>query len=389
MNSSSRLSLNYTLILVFCITLTVVMGVSSIMPILPELTREFAIPPSAIGFIFMAFTIPGVLLTPLGGLLADRIGRKQVLVPSFFIFAVGGTACAFATSFEQLLFFRFIQGVGVAPLSMLYTTLIGDLYEGHQRMQAMGYNAAVLSLGTAIYPALGGLLGEFGWRIPFLLPLLTLPLIIAFIRLPLPKYQNAKPMREYLSSTKDIILSPSALVLFSLSFLTFLILYGPMVTYFPVLADSRFAASSSTIGIVFSVASAGSMLTAILLGYLSKRLSTATILFISHCCYIISLCLMPLIEHIAWAFIPIFFYGLGQGLNIPTTATLLTDLAPTEGRAAIMAVNGTILRLAQTIAPLLFGVVYMLGGIDITYYAGLLVVLLMTILVARTFYKGH
>lgn len=115
------------LLLVFGITLMVVMGVSSIMPILPDLARTFDMPMSSVGMVFMAFTLPGVVLTPLGGILADRIGRKKVLIPSLLLFAAGGVACAFAPSLPVLLACRFVQGIGAAPLGVLYTTIIGDL----------------------------------------------------------------------------------------------------------------------------------------------------------------------------------------------------------------------------------------------------------------------
>lgn len=380
-SKAPRLPIERRILLVFGITLMVVMGVSSIMPILPALARTFDMSMSAVGIVFMAFTLPGIILTPLGGVLADRIGRKKVLIPALLIFACGGAACAFATSLHQLLFFRFVQGVGAAPLGILYTTLIGDMYEGNERLQAMGYNAGILSLGTAIYPAVGGLLGEIGWRIPFLLPLLALPLAYAVARTPFPEPRSHQAMRDYLRSTMGIILSPRAITLFSLTLLTFLILYGPMVTYFPVLADQSFSAKPSTIGMVFSIASAGTVLTAVRLGTLSRIVAPGRLLLMSHVLYMCAMLLLPNMDSLWWTLLPIFLYGLAQGLNIPNTSTMITSLAPAEGRAAVMAVNGTILRLSQTVGPALFGLVYYLGGIPAVYAAGAILAGIMAVLV--------
>ncbi len=359
-----------TLLRIFGITLMVVMGVSSIMPILPLLARTFALEPSAIGMVLIIYTLPGIILAPVSGVLADRLGRKKLLIPSLVLFAITGTACAFTNTLPQLLFFRFLQGMSVAPLTILYTTIIGDQYHGPQRIQAMGLNAAVLSLGTAIYPALGGLLGELHWRAPFLLPLLALPLAFTFTRFSMAEPQNSMPLREYLHSAKEIILSRQAITLFSLTFSAFILLYGPMVTYFPVFADKIFNATPSEIGIIFSMASAGSVLTAVALGMLAKHLPQKWIFIFGHIFYFLAVATMPHISSLWWALVPIFSFGLAQGLTVPTIATMLSGLAPMESRGAVMAVNGTIMRLSQTVGPALFGLIYLCGNTSTVFYAG-------------------
>jgi MFS family permease len=86
------------------------------------------------------------------------LGRKKIIVPSLLLFGIAGTACAFARDFNLLLLLRLLQGIGAASLLSLSVTLIGDLYAGDRRANAMGYNASVTSIGTAIYPTVGGAL---------------------------------------------------------------------------------------------------------------------------------------------------------------------------------------------------------------------------------------
>ncbi|MCI5121886.1 MAG: MFS transporter, partial [Candidatus Electrothrix sp. AUS4] len=62
--------------------------------------------------------------------------------------------------------------------------------------------------------------------------------------------------------------------------------------------------------------------------------------------------------------------GVAQGLNIPTVQTMLAGLAPLEYRASFMAVNGTVLRLGQTLGPLLMGIFFALWGIKGAFLAG-------------------
>jgi MFS family permease len=66
-------------------------------------------------------------------------------------------------------------------------TLIGDIFPGRQRTKAMGYNASVLSIGTASYPAIGGALAMIGWNWPLFLPLFAIPMgfvVLFFLKTP-------------------------------------------------------------------------------------------------------------------------------------------------------------------------------------------------------------
>ena len=84
-----------------------------------------------------------------------------------------------------------------------------------------------------------------------------------------------------------------------------------------------------------------------------------------------------------WAFlIPIIIFGIAHGVNIPNIQTLLAGLAPMEYRAAFMSVNGMVLRLGQTLGPLLMGAIFGMWGIGSVFYAGAGFAIVMFIVVA-------
>jgi len=101
---------------IFGVTLMAILGVSSITPAFPSIMRELNLTGSQIGLLITFFTLPGVILAPVMGVLADRFGRKRILVPSLFFFAIAGTACTFASDFNALLGMRVVQGIGAASL---------------------------------------------------------------------------------------------------------------------------------------------------------------------------------------------------------------------------------------------------------------------------------
>ena len=369
---------------IFSITLMAVMGVASIAPAFPKIVESLNISKNEIGLLVTVFTFPGIVLTPILGILADRFGRKKVLVPSLFLFGIAGGACAFTRDFNTLLLFRFFQGVGAASLGSLNTTIIGDLYAlSRQRMsEAMGYNAGILNIGTASYPAIGGLLAALGWNYPFLMPIAAVPvglLVLFFLKNPEPK--GGQRIKDYLKNTWKCFQDKQVAGLFSLSLVTFIILYGVSLTYFPFFMKESFGASVVVIGLFMSVMSVGSGITSTQLGRLTKKYSRKALLLTAFVLYTLALTMLPFVPKLWMAIIPTLIYGIGNGLNIPTIHSLLASLSPLEYRAAFMSANGMVLRMGQTLGPIVMGMVFVIGGLSATFFAGAGLALLMLVLI--------
>lgn len=347
-----------------------VLGVASIAPAFPDIAARFAIGNAQTGWLVSTFTVPGLLFTPLLGLLADRFGRKQVLVPCLFLFGFAGGGCFFAADFHTLLVLRFLQGTGAAALNSLNVTLIGDLFREDDRPAAMGYNASVLSIGTASYPALGGLLAMLGWNYPFALAFLGIPtgvLVLVFL-------EHKPPPRRNPSSggmLRRAMLDPHTLLLFFTSTMTFIILYGAFLTYLPFYLAETFAASPLIIGLV----SAGMSLSAALAASQTRRLtalfSRRARLTAAFGFYALGLFLILQLSSCCAMLLPALCFGLGQGINTPALLTMLTEIAPPDSRAVFLSLNSMSLRLGQTLGPLMMGAVYTGWGIHAVFSFGL------------------
>lgn len=371
------------LCLVFGLTLLVTMGISSLIPVLPLLAREFGQEGTVAWQVVAVFALPGLVCVPFVGVLADRHGRKKVLAPALLLFAGGGLACALAQSFEQLLLCRFIQGLGSAPLGLLYAAIIADTWQGEQRARVMSLNAAVLGFGTALSPALGGALAMLHWRLVFLPPLLALPLVWLALTLPLLKPANKETLKNYAAGTLALVRRPQIKVLLGLTLLTFIMLSGPIITCFPLLAEERFQARPLDAGLIIAAASLASGLAAFTLPRLYRRFSVKAMLLAASLLYSASFCLMPHAPGLYWLLGPVTLYGLAQGMNIPVVTTLLAGQAPQEQRGAIMALNALLLRLGQNVGPALFGLLAAFVGPDRAIVAGMLPALLIALLVMR------
>jgi ACDE family multidrug resistance protein len=349
--------------IVFGVTLMAVLGVASVTPAFPSIVDQLGITPEAVGWLITVFTLPGVLLTAVLGLLADQFGRKTILVPSLFIFAVAGTACAFARNFPLLLALRFLQGVGAAGIGAINLTIIGDLYTGRECNEAMGCNSSVLSVGTASYPAIGGTLATLGWFYPFLLPIAAIPVALAvFFSLDNPEPARPPDFREYLGGVWRKMASRRVVALFVVSVLTFIILYGAFMAYFPLWLAGTFAARPFIVGMVMSISSVATALASSQSGRLVGSFSERSLIGVSCVLYGVSLLAIPLAPNLLLLAVPVSLFGVAHGINLPSLMALLAREATMEQRGALMSVNGMVLRLGQTLGPLVMGVMFAASG---------------------------
>jgi len=383
---------NKNLYIIFGVTLISVMGVASIAPAFPEIISYFGISVQQVGWLIAAFTLPGVFLPPVTGVLADRLGRKLILVPSLFLFGIAGLGCAFVHGFHWLLVLRFIQGVGASSLASINVTLIGDIFSGEKRVAAMGYNSSVLSIGTASYPAIGGLIATLGWQYIFFLPVLAIPLglwVIYGLNNPEPK--NVQNLKSYFSNVWRAINRRIVWGLLLSNILVFVVLYGAYLTYFPLLMKIRFGSETLVIGGMMSVMPLVTAVTSSQLPRINRLLTPRQQLLTSAVFYFLSMMLLGFAIHRGLVIFAVVLFGLGHGVVIPSIQNILVNLASIQERAAFMSLNSMVLRAGQTIGPLLIGIFYALGGISWSFFAGAgttVAMFLLVVTMVKTEAKG-
>ena len=373
---NKKLSKDRRLYVIFGITLIAVMGVASITPALPKIAQTLKLTQAQIALLISAFTFPGIFLAPIAGIFADRIGRKAVLIPGLFIFAIAGTSIFFVHNYHHIIILRIIQGIGAAPLGALNTTLIADFFKGKQRPQAMGYNASVLSLSTASYPLIGGLLAGIAWYYPFIMPLLAIPVgMFVIFGIEEPEIEKPTDIKQYFKDISNNIFKREIIAIFVLGTFTFIVLYGAFITYLPFLLNHRFDFSAPKIGFVLSLSSITSAIIASQIGKLTWKFGGLKLLKVAFSLYFVVCILLPYMN-IYTLIIPILLFGGAQGLNIPSLQTSLANLTPDNQRGAFMSLNGMVIRLGQTLGPLIIGAGFSLKGVTGAYFLAAFIALL-------------
>ena len=159
-----------------------VMAVVSLVPVLPLLLEEFANVQGSEFLVPIAITVPALcvaIFSPLAGWLSDRVGRKNLLLFAFIVYAAIGVMPYFLADIKHIIASRVLLGVAEATIMTVATALIGDYFDGERREKWVAIQVGVASISAIILIAIGGILGEtLGSRGPFLLYLLALPIML-------------------------------------------------------------------------------------------------------------------------------------------------------------------------------------------------------------------
>lgn len=129
-------------------------------PILPMIQNSFQTSLYLVNVTVSLFTFVLAIMQLIYGPLIDTKGRKSVLIPSLIISTIGSIGCAFSPNVYLFLFFRAVQAIGIAAIPVVSATIIGDLFEGKERGEAMSLYQMLLALAPAIGPLIGGYLGS-------------------------------------------------------------------------------------------------------------------------------------------------------------------------------------------------------------------------------------
>ena len=146
-------------------------GFGLIMPVLPGLIEQVghvSLGDAALigGWMFAAFSITQFAFSPLMGNLSDRYGRRPLLLLAVFGLGVDYLFHAFAPSIFWLFVGRAIAGL-CGSSYVIANAYIADVTAPEDRGRAFGLMGAAFGVGFVLGPAIGGLLGEFGPRVPF------------------------------------------------------------------------------------------------------------------------------------------------------------------------------------------------------------------------------
>ncbi len=356
-------------------------------PAIPDILDGLGVAQSRAGLVLAAATLPGIVVAPIIGLLADRYGRREVLIPCLASFGLFGGLAGLAPSFPVLLAARLVQGVGSAGLINLAVVVIADHWHGADRARVIGQNSAVLTIALAVLPPLGGGLTDLaGWRAtfaPYWLGLVTaIGVALVVDRSPRRHVRAGEQLRHALGYLR----SAPVLAAIASGSLLFVLIFGLMLTALPLYLAEEFGLSASARGVVLGVPALTATVAALSLGRLTERFGARRLLVTASAVLAVAFAVIAGAPVLAVVVLGALLYGFGEGAAVPSLQAIVAGSAPASSRGAVVAVWVGGVRTGQTAGPLLAGLALTHVGGPGTFVAG--AALALALLVAQVL-SGH
>ncbi|MDT7772809.1 MAG: hypothetical protein QOC67_1733, partial [Pseudonocardiales bacterium] len=132
---------------------------------LPTIGRDFSVSPTAVDGISIAFLVSLAVFIPASGWLGDRFGGKRVMLTAIVVFTVASALCGIASTLDQLVAFRVLQGIGGGMLAPVGMTMLFRAFPPRERIRASAILTVPTTLAPALGPVVGGLLVDsLSWR---------------------------------------------------------------------------------------------------------------------------------------------------------------------------------------------------------------------------------
>ena len=333
-------------------------------PILDSLIEPYGTTPANIGLMMSFFTAPAIVMIPVAGVLADRWGRKPILVAALVLSGVAGSALAFTTDYRVVLGLRFLQGVGFAGIVPILITAIGDLYDGARESTGQGLRLTVVGMSATVFPLFAGVLVVVAWQYPFLLYAAAIPIaVVVWWRFEEPA--GGRPLAvergpddaSYRRELLGLLRRPRVLSLVVARTLPMVIWIG-FVTYNSLIVVRFFGGTAPQAGLVAAGGSVGSAVAASQAGRITDVFdSRLWPLIIAHCCLGGGFGLMLYAPALPAAAAGIVVCGVGLGTTGSMYRSIITGLAPRHLRAGLVSVAESGGRLTVTLTPIAMGTV--------------------------------
>lgn len=349
-------------------------------PVMPEVKEQLQIDPQWAGTLVGMHCLTVALFSPIWGILADRIGKLRVLIPSLIFYAIFGMSGAWAQNFHSLLLSRALLGAASGGVAAASIGIISSMYDGEARTRILGYATSALAISSIIFPLLGGFIGSQNWQYAFFLYGLGFPVALgaALILREEPRKSSLVDM----SQSKKLIQSlkePSVLTLFLALGLTSAIFYV-VIVYAPLHFKATLGADTTFNGAILASRAVGAaVISATGASRLAKRLGSAKAIGLGFTLMGLSLITIPFLEQFYLILPTAVIFGMGFGVVMPNLYDSLSKLNSKEVRSSVLAIGTGASNLGQFLSPLFLGPVWKHGGISV-FYVGALVSLVTAIL---------
>jgi DHA1 family tetracycline resistance protein-like MFS transporter len=348
---------------IFLTLLIDVTGLGIIIPVLPKLIEELihgniSTASRYGGWLTFAYAIMQFLFSPFLGNLSDKYGRRPILLFSLFGFGVDYIFLSFAPTIGWLFVGRTIAGITGASFTTA-TAYIADISEPQDRAKNFGLVGAAFGLGFIIGPVVGGLLGQYGSRVPFMAAavLTFINFVYGFFVLPesLPvenrrkfEWKRANPFGAFRHLKKY-----PAVAALALSFFLVYMAGQSVQSVWNFFGMERFKWSPKVVGLSLGmVGLLVGLVQGVLIRYINPKLGNVKSIYIGFGMYALGLVLFACATQGWMMFIFLVPYCLG-GISGPALQSIITGHVPSNEQGELQGALTSLISATSILSPVI------------------------------------
>jgi DHA1 family tetracycline resistance protein-like MFS transporter len=333
-----------------------------IMPLFARRLGDFGSGAEALALMAMAYALTSTVASPFMGSLADRFGRRPLVLGPLAAYVAAFTGYALATSTGTFILIRTLAGVLTAGLGPAVMGIVGDVAPEQKRARWIGVVGGGSAVGWIVGPLIGGMLYDrWGFAVPFTVSaaMACVAFVTAFIVLP--ETRDARQRKQApATTTKETVSSRTALprplsTFAGLLFISFVIVFAwtfvePHLMFY---VYDELDWTSARFGLAVSGYGVALVFGQTVLGQLSDKFGRKLVLIVGvllHSTQYVGLMVTPSFILILLAYA---VAGLGDALISPALSAFYLDITPEQHRSRVMGFKGSAGSLGSVIGPAL------------------------------------
>ncbi len=325
-------------------------------PVLPLFAASLGATPTEIGWIVIASTIPGILVSFPAGALSDFLGHRRVLIASLFVFATAPFLYLFVDNAWQLMAVRFYHGFATAIFGTVATAAIAGHYVADRAARLSTYSSVTI-VGRSVAPFLGGaLISMASFGAVYVACAVSGVLALAagmFLRDAAPRPRQ-KPEMPHFRESLVTVLQDRGIMLVSLVEASQYLVFGAIEAFIALYAASL-GIPAWQIGVILGVQLASIVFMKPLMGRVSDRVGRKRVIVPGLLAGAASVALLPALPNFIGLSALSLMFGLGFATVTSSTAALVADLTQDGRFGSSMGVLRTVMDVGQSIGPVLTG----------------------------------
>lgn len=334
-------------------------------PVLPLFAEALKATPSEIGWIVMASTIPGVLVSYPAGVLADRLGSRRLLIASLVVFATAPWLYLLVTQPWQLMAVRFYHGFATAIFGTVAAAAIAERYVADRAARLSTYSSVTI-VGRSVAPFLGGaLISLASFDAVYIACAVSGAIAFAAGLLLQDQRPDTAPVAPRTLPrfwpSLVTVLKDRCIMRVSLVEAAQYAVFGAVEAFLALYASSL-GIPAWQIGVILGVQLVSIVFAKPVMGRLSDRIGRTTVIVPGLFIGAASVALLSLADGVIALTVLSLLFGIGFATVTSSTTALVADFTRDNRFGAPMGVLRTVMDVGQSIGPVLAGFIIGVAG---------------------------